>query len=148
MIKFWNWTLILSGAALILVEVILGGFAGFDLVLIGTAFVLGGALGLFFHNLYLGMFVSGILCAVYILVGRRWVREHLNLGSPNVKSNTDAVVGERGLVVARIAPHEAGRVRVKGEEWRAVLAPGLTTPVEQGTEVTVSGVEGVTLHVR
>jgi hypothetical protein len=30
----WNWILIVAGAALILAEVALGGFAGFDLVLI------------------------------------------------------------------------------------------------------------------
>jgi hypothetical protein len=55
----WNWMLILAGAALILIEVAAGGFAGFDLVLIGSAFVVGGAVGLYFNGLYLGMIVSG-----------------------------------------------------------------------------------------
>ena len=41
----WNWLLIISGALLILLEVALGGFAGFDLVLIGSAFMVGGAVG-------------------------------------------------------------------------------------------------------
>ncbi len=47
----WNWALIVAGALLILVEVALGGFAGFDLVLIGSAFLLGGGIGLVLHLL-------------------------------------------------------------------------------------------------
>ena len=42
----WSWALLLAGAGLILVEVALGGFAGFDLVLIGSAFLVGGGIGL------------------------------------------------------------------------------------------------------
>src|SRR5206468_3483705 len=44
----WNWVLVVAGALLVLLEVALGGFAGFDLVLIGSAFVIGGLLGLAF----------------------------------------------------------------------------------------------------
>lgn len=145
----WNWLLIISGAVLILLEVALGGFAGFDLVLIGSAFLVGGAVGLFFQGLYLGMIVGGSLCALYIVVGRRWVRAHLDLkGGAAVKSNADAFIGEKALVLARIAPHQPGRVRVRQEEWRAVLDPGASRSIEEGTEVTVTGVDGVTLQVR
>lgn len=144
----WNWMLILGGAALILLEVAMGGFAGFDLVLIGTAFVLGGALGLWFQNLYLGMLIAGILCAVYILIGRRYVRRRLSIPAGGVRSNADAVIGVQALVVDRLELHKAGRIRVNHEEWRAQLAPGAVAPIEAGTEVTVTGVDGVTLLVR
>ena len=145
----WNWLLIISGALLILLEVALGGFAGFDLVLIGSAFMVGGAVGLVFHGLYLGMTVAGILCALYILVGRRWVRSHFDgKGDAGVKSNADAVIGEKALVLARIAPHCPGRVKVMQEEWRAVLDAAAAGPMEEGTEVVVTGVDGVTLQVR
>ena len=145
----WNWLLILSGAALILIEVAAGGFAGFDLVLIGSAFVVGGAVGLYFHGLYLGMIVGGTLCAFYITVGRRWVRDHFDLkGAAATQSNTDAVLGAKGLVLARIAPHHPGRVKVNQEDWRAVLADSTASPLEEGTEITVAGVDGVTLQVR
>ena len=115
---------------------------------IGSAFVVGGAVGLIFHGLYLGMAVGGLLCALYILGGRRWVRARLDRKGTPLKSNADAFVGEKGLVLARIAPHQAGRVRVKHEEWRAVLAEGATTPIDEGVEITVAGVDGVTLQVR
>ena len=148
MAKFWNWMLILGGAALILLEVSLGGFAGFDLVLIGSAFVLGGTVGLWFADLYLGLFVGGVLCAAYILLGRDWVRRRFAMKVEGHKSGADAAMGQKALVLAPIAPHQAGRVRVRGEEWRALLEEGATTPIAQGTEVTVTGVDGVTLLVR
>lgn len=144
----WNWLLVIGGALLILVEVALGGFAGFDLVLIGSAFLIGGALGLLFQGLYLGMAVSGILCALYIVAGRRWVRRRFDLkGGAGVKSNTDALIGEKGLVLTRVAPHQPGRVRVRQEEWRAVLDPSSSGPIEEGAEIIVKGVDGVTLQV-
>ncbi|HET6372377.1 MAG TPA: NfeD family protein [Candidatus Polarisedimenticolia bacterium] len=146
MTTFWNWTLILSGATLILIEVALGGFAGFDLVLIGSAFVVGGAIGLAFHHVYLGLFISGVLCAAYILGGRRYVKAKIHV--KGVESNADAVVGQRGVVLARIAPHQAGRVRVKDEEWRAALAEETAGAIAEGAEITVAGVDGVTLLVR
>ena len=144
----WNWLLILSGAAMILIEVAAGGFAAFDLVLIGTAFVLGGAVGLMFQGLYLGMLVTGLLCALYIAAGRRWVRSHFDLKGSPVTSNTDALIGRKGIVLSRIAPHLPGRVRVNQEEWRAVLPQEESEPVEEGVEITVIGLDGVTLTVR
>ena len=148
MANFWNWMLVLGGAALILIEVMLGGFAGFDLVLIGSAFVVGGAIGLWIGDIYLGLFVGGALCAAYILAGRRWVRRRFLSKVGDHKSGTDAALGQKALVLAPIAPHQAGRVRVRGEEWRALLEEGATTPVAEGAEVTVTGVDGVTLLVR
>jgi hypothetical protein len=41
----WNWVLLIGGACLVLLEVALGGFAGFDMVLVGSAFMIGGAVG-------------------------------------------------------------------------------------------------------
>jgi len=37
---------------------------------------------------------------------------------------------------------------VRQEEWRAVLDPAASGPIEEGTEVLVTGVDGVTLQVR
>lgn len=142
----WNWVLLLAGLLLILVEVALGGFAGFDLVLIGSAFVIGGALGMALGNPTLGFLVASALCLIYIAVGRRWVKARLRPeGKP---SNVDAVVGRSGLVTVRVAEHEPGQVKVQDEVWRAVPAPGAAAPFEPGRVVTVTGVDGVTLQVR
>jgi len=142
----WNWLLLLAGALLILVEVALGGFAGFDLVLIGSAFVLGGAVGMLFGNPATGFLVASGLCVTYMAVGRRWVRARIRTRS--VPTNVDALVGQQGLVTQRVGEHQPGQIKVKDETWRALPAPGVTGPFEPGAVVTVAAVDGVTLQVR
>jgi membrane protein implicated in regulation of membrane protease activity len=142
----WSWVLIIAGAVFILVEVALGGFAGFDLVLIGSSFVIGGGIGLLAHREVAGAIATAVLCLLYIAIGRRWVRRRMQ--HRTVASNVDAVLGERGVVVVAVAEHHPGQVKVKGEVWRAVPAEGAAGPFEAGAVVTVQGVDGVTLQVR
>ena len=142
----WNWVLIVAGALLVLVEVALGGFAGFDLVLIGSAFVVGGALGLMLHSATLGFIAASALCIGYIVLGRRWVRSRFAVRP--AASNVDALLGRQGIVIQRIAPHAPGQIRVNDEVWRAETAPDAHGPLEPGSLATVSGVSGVTLQVR
>jgi len=142
----WNWILLLAGALLVLLEVALGGFAGFDLVLIGSAFILGGALGMLLGNPVIGFVAAAALCVLYIVVGRRWVRDRFR-GGP-VRSNVDAIVGQRAMVTVRVADHEPGQVKVSDEVWRALPSSDATGPFEPGVVVVVTGVDGVTLQVR
>ncbi len=141
----WNWVLVVLGALLVLVEVALGGFAGFDLVLIGSSFVLGGGIGMMAGSAPVGMIVASVLCVVYIAVGRHWVRRAIR--HRPTPSNTDALIGQEARVDLRVAAHEPGQVRVRDEVWRAVPVAG-AGPFEPGTVVTVQAVDGVTLQVR
>ena len=93
----WNWVLLIAGALLILLEVALGGFAGFDLVLIGSAFMMGGAFGMWVGDARTGLLVASGLCVLYVAFGRRWVRDRMK--ARTVPSNTDAVIGRRGIVI-------------------------------------------------
>ena len=145
--NLWNWVLIIGGALLILLEVALGGFAGFDLVLIGSAFVLGGAIGLFTGSTTTGFIVASVLCLLYIALGRRWVRGRMQ-ASTRTHSNIDALIGRSGVILQRVGRHAPGQVRVNDEVWRAETAPGVESSFEPGAEVTVAGVSGVTLQVR
>jgi membrane protein implicated in regulation of membrane protease activity len=142
----WNWVLIVLGAVLILLEVAAGGFAGFDLVLIGSTFVLGGAFGLLLHSAPAGFLAAAALCVFYLVAGRRWVRSRLK--RPAVPTNTDALIGQRALVTQSLSEHQPGQVRLRGEVWRARPAAGEAGALEAGTEVLVEGMEGVTLLVR
>lgn len=141
-----NWVLIIAGALCVLAEVAMGGFAGFDLVLIGSAVAAGGVVGLIAGDPVVGLIVAAALSLAYIALGRRWVRAHLQHGT--VASNADAVVGQRALVVQRLAEHQPGQVRVRDEVWRAAPARGAAGPFEPGAVVTVEEVDGVTLLVR
>jgi len=142
----WNWVLIIAGALLVLIEVALGGFAGFDLVLIGSAFILGGGLGFVIHSAPIGFTIASVLCLVYIALGRRWVRARML--PRHLASNVDALVGQSAVVQVRVARHEPGQVKVRDEVWRAVPVADVAGPFEPGAVVTVAGVDGVTLQVR
>ena len=143
----WGWALVILGAVMILLEIMLGGFAGFDLVLIGTTFVAGGAVGLLVGNPVIGALTTSALCLAYIVVGRRYLRHQLK-PSDKTDSNVDALMGREAVVQARISEHEAGMVKVGDEVWRATPAPGAQGPFESGAVVSVAGVDGVTLQVR
>ena len=142
----WNWVLIVAGALLILIEVLLGGFMGFDLVLIGTSCAIGGAIGLWLGSTTVGFLVAAVMCLLYIAAGRRWMRRRIHVRS--LPSNTDAVIGQSALVLAPLSRHHPGQVRVHGEVWRAIPSPGDAEPIEPGSEVLVEGIDGVTLQVR
>lgn len=142
----WNWVLVISGALMILAEVALGGFTGFDLFLIGSSFVVGGAVGLLLHSVSAGLIATSVLCVLYIAVGRKWMKSRIK-GQP-MPSNVDALIGQRGKVMVRVADHEPGQVKVHGEVWRAQAAAGTAGPLEAGAEVLIEGVDGVTLRVR
>jgi membrane protein implicated in regulation of membrane protease activity len=142
----WNWVLIIAGAVMVLIEAALGGFAGFDLVLIGSSFVLGGALGLAVGSPVTGLVAASVLCLLYIAAGRRWVQGRLK--RPGIHTNTDALIGQRALVTQVISAHAPGQVRLRDEVWRARSAAGETAAFESGPEVIVESVDGVTLLVR
>lgn len=142
----WNWVLVVAGAVMVLVEVVLGGFAGFDLVLLGSSIVLGGALGLLTRSPVVGFVTAIVLCVLYIAAGRRWVRARLK--RPGLASNTDALIGQRAMVKQVLSAHQPGQVSLRGEVWRACPAADEPGPLEPGTEVMVEGVDGVTLSVR
>jgi len=141
-----NALLIIAGALMVLIEVALGGFAGFDLVLIGSSLILGGAVGLAFGSTPVGFAVAGVLALLYIAVGRGWMRARLH--TRRTASNVDALVGRSALVTVRVAEHQAGQVKVGDEVWRAAPAQGVPGPFDPGSTVTVDSVDGVTLLVR
>lgn len=140
----WGWALILLGALCVLVELALGGFAGFDLALIGTCFALGGVIALWSGTFTTGVIAAIVLSALYIAVGRRWMRARLH--RPGVRSNTDALLGARARVMTPLHEHAPGQVRVRDEVWRA--RPTGDDTIEAGAEVTIEAVDGVTLLVR
>ena len=145
--NFWNWMLVGLGGIMIVAELLLGAATGFDLALMGMSLVLGGAVGLYFASAKIGLFASGALAVLYVIFVRRRLRDKLT-PKETTPSNVDAVVGRSGVVTQRIAAHEAGRVKVGDEEWRAALAPGADGGREAGQTVKVEAVDGVTLMVR
>ncbi|MGI6123512.1 MAG: NfeD family protein [Acetivibrionales bacterium] len=62
------------------------------------------------------------------------------------RTNTDALIGETGLVIMDISEHKAGQVKVRGQIWTAVSESG--DSIQTGTEVLIVAIEGVKLVVK
>ena len=66
-----NWILIGIGAVLVLLEVLLGALSGFDLLLLGTAILIGGLAGVATGTPVIGLAAAALLSLLYLTVGRR-----------------------------------------------------------------------------
>ncbi len=141
-----NWLLVIGGIVCVIIELALGALTGFDLALVGGSLAVGGAIGLLFGSDKVGLFAGGILALMYFAVFRSWLKSKLQVRGQ--ASNVDAVVGKTGVVTKRIAPREAGLVKIGSEEWRAELLGETDSARDIGTVITVNSVEGVTLKVR
>lgn len=141
-----NWMLVIGGVLCVIVELAMGALTGFDLALIGGSLTLGGVIGLIAGSGNIGLLAAGVLCFVYLVLFRRWLRAKLQVKQQ--PTNVDAVVGRSGTVTRKIEPRQAGTVKVGSEEWRAEVAAAEDGAREKGAIVTVVAVEGVTLKVR
>ncbi len=141
-----NWGLIVIGVILILIEVLMGAITGFDFLLIGSAILAGGVLGLLVRNTWIGIAVAGVLSLAYILIGRRRIRARLR--RRGLLSSVDAMVGRTVRVSETITADRAGRIRFEGEEWRAVLEGSGAATIEAGGSARVVRIEGVTVFVQ
>jgi membrane-bound ClpP family serine protease len=63
----------------------------------------------------------------------------------SVKTGKDSMIG--ATVIASTPLQPVGRVNYKGEDWTAVLDDP-STSVDPGTEVQITGVEGLLVHVQ
>ena len=62
-----------------------------------------------------------------------------------VATNADALIGRQALVSEEIKPVVGGRVKVDGDDWKAVTADGKS--VEAGKAVKILKVDSVILTV-
>jgi membrane-bound serine protease (ClpP class) len=80
------------------------------------------------------LLAAAVVAVVMVLV----VRVHRT----KVRSGREGLVGERGRAAAEIAPR--GKVFVHGEYWHATSPQ----PIAAGSDVEVTAVDGMLLHVR
>src|SRR3972149_2292105 len=137
----WAWLFFVgAGLALIILELFLGIDTGLDLVFIGTAFVLGGLITLGIQSWVWTAIISGVICIVYVVIGRRYI--HKKAAVSAARTNIDTIIGKSGIVQQDIGPEKDGLVKVGNEQWRARSGEEIKT----GEEITVSSVSGVTLN--
>jgi len=132
---------ILIGLILILAELFVGIEAGFDLVLIGTILIFGGFAGNATSNLTVTLIISAVLAVIYIAYGRSAIKQKITVITH--KTNTDKLVGQKGVVVRTITPDTAGMVRIDDEDWRATA----NAVLYEKDKVKVESISGITLKV-
>jgi membrane protein implicated in regulation of membrane protease activity len=139
----WLWLIfIIIGLMLAAMELFVGVDTGFDLVFVGSGFVVAGLATWPFYSWYITVIVTGVICIAYVAIGRRYV--HRWTATRSQKTNVDAIIGRRGIVLKSVGRNSIGLVKVGNESWRAVADEEIT----EGSEIEVAEVKGVTLTVK
>ncbi len=138
----WLWLIfVIVGLLLVLLELIIGVDTGLDLVFIGSVFIIGGLATWVFHSWQLTVIVTSIICVAYVALGRRYIHRWTMVSK--AKTNIDAIIGRRGIVLRDIARNVDGLVKIGNEQWRARAAED----IRKGDEIIVTSISGVTLIV-
>ena len=120
-----------------------------DFLLLGLGFAAVGSSIASYHEASMTWQVGvfAILSVIFVFTIRPIARRYFYKTSDPRVSNVEAIKGKRGVVVEAIPQGgQPGRVKLGGEEWRAVTEDAVT--IAPDTEVVVEHVEGATLHVR
>lgn len=89
------------------------------------------------------LWIIGVLAALLAVSLSLFLRENRRAKSAEPYVGQVNLVGELGVVVTALDPR--GTIRVRGESWSAASDSG--EPIQQGEQVIVSDVEGLTLKV-
>lgn len=136
-----SFILIIFGVLAIVTELLLGVSTGFDLFLIGVAFMIGGSVGIALHSFPLSLVVVIVLVVLYLVIGRRFIKDKLTIETKS--TNVDNIMGKNATVTKKIGKGETGQVKIEGEIWRATSKED----IDIGETVIIQSVSGVTLQV-
>jgi membrane protein implicated in regulation of membrane protease activity len=138
----WVWFIFIGiGLLLILLELTVGIGTGLDLVFLGSAFIVGGLVTWPFHSWVLTLIITLLICIAYLALGRRYV--HRWTATRKEKTNIDAIIGRKGIVVQSLTPGVIGLVKVDNEDWRARAEES----IKKGEAIVVTAISGITLNV-
>ena len=127
---------------MVLTEFLGGGFSGFELVIIGSVFIVGGLVASPFDSWAVAVIVTSVLCFAYIAIGRRYLLRWTQ--TRKAKTNIDTIIDTKGIVVKNITKYAPGRIQIGGVRWRATA----DEEIGEGEEVTVIEIRGTTLIVQ
>lgn len=137
-----NWVVIVLGVLAVVIELLLGVVTGFDLLVIGIILVLSGSIGLLTGSTTITYILIPLLCFIYLFGARRLLKQHLKI--PLRRTNSEALIGKKGIVIKKISSETAGQVKVDGEIWRA----SSQHRIDEGSSVEIESVSGITLTVK
>jgi membrane protein implicated in regulation of membrane protease activity len=126
---------------MIVAEVLSGDFV---LLMLGAGALFGAASAAITGNVFIDVAVFAITSVGLLVLGRPALKRRF-LSGPGVKTNSDALIGARAVVLSTV-DIGGGRVKLAGDTWSArTMHEG--TLIEPGTTVTVVEISGATAVV-
>lgn len=91
---------------------------------------------------------AGAFAAYLLLIPLfRRIRTRFNaLHGREARTGMDALLGRKAIVTEPILPGHLGRARIDGDNWQ-VRAPGVSTVIPYGAEVSVTSYDSIILDV-
>lgn len=134
----WLW--VVAAVACGIIEVLSVSFV-FLMLSVGAlaAAVIAGAGG----GAYLQIGVFAVVSVVLLMAVRPFLKGRLYQSAPDVRTNTDALIGTGGYALSTITVRD-GRVRLRGAEWSARSQAGT---IPEGAPVVIIGIDGATAIV-
>ena len=133
--------LIILGIVAIIIEIIIGAATGFELLILGIVFIIGGLVGMVTQSMPFALSTIVILTLAYIFFARRLIQQSLHITTQ--KTNAESIIGKQARVVTDITPDDPGQVKIEGEVWRAEA----DTHFSEGEKVKIASISGVTVTV-
>jgi membrane protein implicated in regulation of membrane protease activity len=126
---------------MIVAEVLSGDFV---LLMLGAGALFGAGSAAITGNVFIDVAVFAITSVGLLVLGRPALKRRF-LSGPGVKTNSDALIGARAVVLSTV-DIGGGRVKLAGDTWSArTMHEG--TLIEPGTTVTVVEISGATAVV-
>ena len=134
----WLW--VVAAVACGIIEVLSVSFV-FLMLSVGAlaAAVIAGAGG----GAYLQIGVFAVVSVVLLMAVRPFLKGRLYQSAPDVRTNTDALIGTGGYALSTIMVRD-GRARLRGAEWSARSQAGT---IPEGAPVVIIGIDGATAIV-
>uniref|UniRef100_A0AB33JTE7 NfeD family protein n=5 Tax=unclassified Prevotella TaxID=2638335 RepID=A0AB33JTE7_9BACT len=115
-----------------------------------TCFAIGASVACGVSLLDLPFWVQVLVWAVASVMSIWLIRPHLvariHAGADERLSNADALIGRVGRVSETIVASASGRVKIDGDDWKAV-APGISEDIAVGSRVKVVSLDSIILTV-
>ena len=141
--EVWHYWVIVA-LVFVIVEMFTSGFA---VMCISFGCIFGAVASALDWELKWQLLVFAIGTALAFMTVRPLVYKLFYKKGQEVKTNVDALVGRRAIVTERIEGElNAGRVKIDGDDWKAVSTD--TEPIEVGAAVEITAINSVILTVK
>ncbi|WP_020673377.1 NfeD family protein [Amycolatopsis nigrescens] len=132
---------LIVGIVFMVAEVLSGDLV---LIMLGVGALVGAGSAALTGNAFIDVAVFGVASIGLLVLVRPTLKRRFMAG-PDVKTNTDALIGARALVLSPV-DSESGQVKLAGDTWSARSFIH-DQRIEPGTTVTVVEISGATAVV-